>query len=157
MKARCELFAAASLVAVFCTAGGAAALESEASTVDGAGESKPTAKGVFVDEALFKLDLRYRYEFVDGALFDKDAHASTLRAALSYETGSYRGLFAGLMLETVTPIGNPDLYNNLGFGNRGNGVIDRPIVADPEISEFDRAYVGYRGPAGLELRLGRFA
>ncbi|MGD9253752.1 MAG: hypothetical protein PVG92_07465 [Holophagae bacterium] len=156
MTARIELFAAASLIAVFCIAGGAAALEPETSAVDDGVSSRPTAKGVFVDEAMFALDLRYRYEFVDGELFEKDAHASTFRAALTYETGSYHGLFAGVVLETVTPIGNPNLYNNAGAGNRGNGVADRPIVADPEISEFDRAYIGYRGPAGLEVRLGRF-
>jgi hypothetical protein len=34
----------------------------------------------------FTVDLRYRYEFVDDAAFEKHAHASTLRSALSFET-----------------------------------------------------------------------
>jgi hypothetical protein len=31
------------------------------------------------------------------------------------------------------------------------------VVADPEITEFDHLYLGYRGAHGLELKVGRFA
>ena len=40
-----------------------------------------------------------------------------------------RRFFAGLSLESVVPIGNDELYNNAGAGNRFNGVTDRPVVA----------------------------
>jgi hypothetical protein len=55
----------------------------------------------------------------------------------------------------VTAIGNDELYDNLGPGRLWNGVADRPVVADPALTEVDRGYLGYRGPLGLELRAGR--
>jgi hypothetical protein len=105
---------------------------------------------------LLSIDLRYRLEFVDSASFEKDALASTLRGALTFETASYKGLFAGVTFETVTAIGNDQLYNNLGYRSLNNGVTDRPAVADPEIVEVDRIFLGFRGRHGLELLAGRF-
>jgi hypothetical protein len=102
------------------------------------------------------VDLRYRYEFVDDEAFDRNAHASTLRSALTFETAPLRGIFAGAVLENVTAIGNDTLYDNAGAGRLFNGVRDRPVVVDPALTEVDRVYLGYRGPYGLELRAGRF-
>ena len=148
MRASNPLTAAASFLVVLCSAGGAAAQELQS-------EQRSTILGA-IEDGEMAVDLRYRYEFVDDASFTKDAHASTLRSALTYESAPFRGFFAGLSLESVIPIGNDQLYNNLGAGNRFNGVVDRPIVADPEIAEVDRVYLGYRGSAGLELKIGRF-
>jgi hypothetical protein len=67
-----------------------------------------------------------------------------------------RGFFAGALLENVTAIGNDTLSNNAGAGRLWNGVTDRPAVPDPALTEIDRAYLGYRGPLGLEIRAGRF-
>ncbi len=105
---------------------------------------------------LLAIDLRYRFEFVDDAALEKNAYASTLRGALSYETGALRGFSAGVTFETVTAVGNDLLYNNAGAGSLNNGVIDRPIVADPEIIEVDSIFLAYRGAYGLEIRAGRF-
>ncbi len=135
--------------------GGAAASETPA------GEAPSASSDVTLTEAFsqgsFSVDLRYRVESVDDDAFAKDALASTLRTALIFETAEYRGLFAGFTIENVSAIGNDMLYNNAGAGSRGNGVTDRPVVADPEITEFDQLYLGYRGAHGLELKLGRFA
>ena len=126
----------------------------------GAGEGEveedraPTFFEAFT-EGSFTVDLRYRFEFVDDAGFDKDAEASTLRNAFSFETAAYRGFFGGFVLENVTAIGSDTLYDNRGAGRLSNGVTDRPGVADPALTEVDRAYIGYRGPLGLELRAGR--
>ncbi len=117
-------------------------------------DAATTFREVF-EKGDFTVDLRYRYEFVDDAAFEKQAHASTLRSALGFETAPYRGFFGGLVLENTTAIGNDDLYDNLGAGRLSNGVTDRPVVADPALTEVDRAYLGYRGPLGLELRAGR--
>jgi hypothetical protein len=158
MRSRFELCAAAPFLVLLCIAGGAAALElGQEAPADSEEAAKTSFREAFVEQAMFAIDLRYRYEFVDDEIYHKNAQASTLRSALNYESGSFRGLFAGITLESVTPIGNPDLYNNLGVGNRWNGVTDRPIVADPEISEIDRVYLGYRGGAGFELLAGRMA
>ena len=120
-----------------------------------AGQVTPPRSFEAFEQGDFTVDLRYRYEFVDDAAFEKDAHASTLRSALTFETAPYRGFFGGLVLENVTAIGNDELYDNLGAGRLSNGVTDRPVVADPALTEVDRAYLGYRGPLGLELRVGR--
>jgi hypothetical protein len=136
-----------------CAAGTAAA--SPGSTAED--ETGATTLGQALRQGSLALDLRYRYEYVDSASFDKEAHASTLRGALSYETASFRGFLAGVTFETVTPIGNDLLYNNAGVGSLSNGVTDRPVVADPALVEVDRIWIGYRGPRGLDLRLGRFA
>lgn len=150
------LFSAAGLLAALCTAGAAAAAEEPDPVPAGDGATAANLR-----EALglgtLGIDLRYRLEWVDDAAFDKDALASTLRAALAYETGSLHGFFAGVTFETVTAIGNDELYNNLGAGDLGNGVTDRPVVADPAIVEVDHLFLGWRGPRGLGLKAGRFA
>ncbi len=145
---------AAVLLVVLCATGSAAAVES----TDGLPTTDPTNENLreALANGIFAIDLRYRLEFVDDAAFEKNALASTLRGALTYETGSFRGFFAGVTFETVTAIGNDELYNNLGYGSLNNGVTDRPIVADPEIIEVDRIFLAYRGAHGLEIRAGRF-
>jgi hypothetical protein len=154
MPLRSVVFRAAVLLAALGAAGAAAAADggsaaaSDSVTVETPRES--------LERGLLAIDLRYRLEFVDSASFEKDALASTLRGALTFETASYRGLFAGVTFETVTAIGNDQLYNNLGVGSLNNGVTDRPVVADPEIIEVDRIFLAYRGGHGLELRAGRF-
>ena len=99
------------------------------------------------------LRLRYRYEDVSQDGFDKDAHASTLRTTLGYKTQPYRGFSLELEAENVATLGN-DLYNNRGAASDGNGVRDRPVVADPELTEINQAFLRFeRGDT--ELTLGR--
>ncbi len=127
---------------------------------DDSGASDEDRAAISLLEAFSKgplaLDLRYRYEFVDDGAFEKHAHASTLRSALAFETAPIRGLFAGAVLENVTAIGKDTLYDNAGAGRLSNGVSDRPVVADPALTEMDRVYLGYRGPWGIEVKAGRF-
>jgi hypothetical protein len=142
------------MLAAFWVAGAAAQANTRSEdSVDG-----PMASNLrqALEQAVFEIDLRYRLEFVNSETFSKDAIASTLRAALTYETAPLRGFFAGVTVETVTAIGNDELYNNAGAGDRWNGVTDRPVIADPEIVEIDRIFLAYRGAHGLEVRAGRF-
>ena len=117
------------------------------------GEEPPTLL-----EALTKgspvLSLRYRYENVsDDAVGEKEAHASTLRTVVGYKTLSWRGLGFYIAAENVTTIGN-DLYNNIGWGDLNNGVTDRPVVADPAITDISEAYFWF-DKGGTNLQLGR--
>ena len=150
-----SLIRAAVLLATLVGAGAAAAVGAES----GASAADPIVSNLrqALEHGMLDIDLRYRLEFVDGESFDKDATASTLRGALTYETAPLRGFFAGVTFETVTAIGNDELYNNAGAGDLWNGVTDRPVVADPEIIEVDQIYLAYRGRYGLEIRAGRFA
>jgi hypothetical protein len=149
-----SLIPAAALLATLAGAGTAAADEAGTSSP----EPDPIASNLrqALEQGVLEIDLRYRLESVDSESFDKDATASTLRGALTYETAPLRGFFAGVSFETVTAIGNDELYNNAGDGDLWNGVTDRPVVADPEIVEVDQIYLAYRGWHGLEIRAGRF-
>jgi hypothetical protein len=97
------------------------------------------------------LYLRYRYEYADDAKPGlKDAHASTLRSALGYNTGLFYGFGLYGQLEDVRVIGN-DSFDDGG----ANGVTDRALIADPEGTEIQQANIRYEGIPQTVLRLGR--
>ena len=51
----------------------------------------------------------------------------------------------------MAEIGN-DLYNNVGAGDLRNGVTDRPVVADPALTEIHQAYLRFeRGHTTFDL------
>lgn len=95
------------------------------------------------------LDFRYRLESVDQDPFDKDATASTLRSRLNYQTGELYGFSAFLEADNVTVLGDDDAYNSTT-----NGVTDRPVIADPEYTEVNQAYLLYKSGSFTGL-LGR--
>jgi len=100
------------------------------------------------------LTFRYRYENVDeDDRFDKPAHASTLRTTIGYRSLAWKGLSFLVEAENVTVIGN-DLYNNIGHGSLNNGVTDRPVVADPALTDINQAYLQWQNSAN-KLQLGR--
>lgn len=108
-------------------------------------------------EAIIKgkpiLTFRYRYENVGDDAFEKDAHASTLRTVVGYQSKTWKGLGFHVEAENVTTIGN-DLYNNVGAGDLNNGVTDRPVVADPAITDISQAFVWFE-KGGSYLQVGR--
>ncbi len=99
------------------------------------------------------IQLRYRFENVDQQGFDDQAHASTLRTALGYVSQPFKGWSFKLEAENVATVGN-DLYNNRGAGSDANNVTNRPVVADPELTQLNQAYLRFeRGET--ELTFGR--
>ena len=102
------------------------------------------------------LDFRYRFERVRDdapATSTKDADASTLRTVVGYRSATWKGLHLRVDAENVSVIGE-DLYDNAGAGASGNGVVDRPVVADPAGTALLRANVGWQGPA-FAVQVGR--
>ena len=99
------------------------------------------------------VTFRYRYEFVSEETFTLDAHASTLRTTLGYETAPYRGVSLLLEAENVRPVGN-DLYDNRGAAHRHNGRSDRPAVADPGLTQVNQAALRLAS-GGTLVTLGR--
>ncbi len=91
------------------------------------------------------VDLRLRSEFVDDSRFDDTALANTIRTALKYASGSYRGFSATLEAEAVASVLGGDAFNNAGAGRLSNGVTDRPAVADPNFAEINQAFVAWKG------------
>ena len=119
---------------------------------DESGESQGGVVGAFKTGTVH-LDLRYRYELVDIDGSEKKAHASTLRTVLNYRSGSLRGFDFFIEAENVVELGN-DWYRDAGQPPRGNGVTDRPVVADPAGTDLNQVYLRYRGHDS-DLRFGR--
>lgn len=108
---------------------------------DGAKPAK-TENAKTLEEAFLKgnfgAELRYRYQFLDDEGFDKDAHASTLRALLKYETKPLYGVSVLGEVRSVQRLGNGDLFNDSINGNT-----DRPVIADPDAFEIDQALIKF--------------
>ena len=96
-----------------------------------------------------KVTMRYRFENVDdGNAATEDANASTLRVRLGYETADFKGVTVYYELQNVAAI-DADHYNDLVAGDATYSV-----VADPEASEVNQAYITYTGISDLTLRVG---
>ena len=104
-------------------------------------------------EALFEgrpiLNVRYRYETVQEDGFVLDAHASTLRTRIGYETQTFYDTYVLLEGENVSSIGAEE------FNSTVNGKTQFPVVADPDATELNQGFIHYAGIPSTQLRLGR--
>lgn len=115
--------------------------------------AKPAAKPAATIAEAFaagktQVSARYRFEQVDEDPFAEDAHASTVRLRLGYETAAWQGLSALFELDHLEVVGG-DAYNSTR-----NGRTNRPTVADPEDTDLNQALLKWAG-AKEELVLGR--
>jgi hypothetical protein len=95
------------------------------------------------------LHVRARSESVDQTGL-KDADALTLRTRLGYTSAVYQGLKAMVELENIaSPDG--DAYSQAGINPGGAG---RAVVADPEGSEVNQAWLAYTS-AQTTVTVGR--
>jgi len=99
------------------------------------------------DAGTANIDLRLRYEAVDQDNALKDASALTLRTKANFKTVSKNGFYGFVELENSFAL--IDDYND----TNGNGV-GYSVVADPDSTEVDQAYIGYKKD-GLSVKLGR--
>jgi hypothetical protein len=95
------------------------------------------------------LDLRYRYEGVDQAGLPQTANANTLRIRGRLSTRAYAGFSGLLELDHVEALGAQE------FNDTRNGQTDYPVVADPEGSDLNQAWLQYAPRAHTRIRLGR--
>lgn len=120
----------------------------------GAIVSVPTT--AVADDAFFEalsggkvsFSARARYESVDQNNALKDADAYTIRTTLGYKTGDFHGFSAFAEIEDVTELGS-DNYNS-----KTNGETDYSVVADPDGTEVNQAYLQYNG-FDTEVKFGR--
>ena len=90
-----------------------------------------------VDQGDIDLMLRYRYETVDQDPFGKDADASTLLSRVTAKSGMVRG-FSGLVeVDNVSYLGGET------FNNTANGKTQYPVIADPDYTQVNQAWLGY--------------
>ncbi|NJL29526.1 MAG: hypothetical protein HC897_17385 [Thermoanaerobaculia bacterium] len=107
-------------------------------------QTPPASLGDAIKGGKPKISLRYRLEGVSEDAFDKDALASTLRTTLGYSTLPYKGWSVTLEAENVAVIGNDELYANRGAGDLSNRVFDRPVIADPALTQLSQVYLRYQ-------------
>lgn len=92
-----------------------------------------------VKDSKVDVSLRYRVETVDQDGASEEAMASTLKSRVTVTTGKVSNFSAKVEVDDVTAIGN-DSYNS-----SANGKGEYPVVADPEGSEVNQAYLQYSG------------
>ena len=113
-----------------------------------AGQASLVAADAFTDaltSGKASVDMRLRYETVDQDTANKDADAMTLRTRLSYTTGVVDGFSATLGMEDVRVVADMDEYNDATFGEYAA----KSVIADPETTELDQAFVQYKAGAWL--------
>ncbi len=111
---------------------------------------KPAGKkvGLFgiADASVF---LRYRLELVDQDGLSENATASTMQTLLAVKTGNTNGFEAFAEFRNVTNIGSENYNNTI------NGRTQYPVVADPESTDVDQAYLAYTGLKDTKISFGR--
>jgi len=103
------------------------------------------------------LDVNYRYESAKDDLRAERAEASTIRVRAGYKTADFNGLSALVELESTNSLGS-DNYDAFPGLNPNNDRPDKPqygVIADPLISELNRAYLQYSGFEKTTINFGR--
>lgn len=96
-------------------------------------------------------DLNLRYESVDQENTLDDASALTLRTRLGFQTGTLNGFsFTGEVEDTRIVMGQGDYT----VGPTGYNVGEYSVIADPETTEVDQAFLQYKQDS-LTLKAGR--
>jgi hypothetical protein len=101
--------------------------------------------------------LRYRYEYLDREDLARHARASTLRAALGYETRPLYGFSAFGQFEGVTNVGRADWRlptSDATYKQNQGDNAERPIVPEAIGNEINQAYLKYAN-SWLLVKLGR--
>jgi len=119
--------------------------------LSGVASAGPAAIEAFADGEV-GLDFRHRLEFVDEDGFAENAEASTLRTRLNFRSGQWNGLDFFVEFSDVREIVLDDF--NAGAGATP-GRTQFPIVADPEDTRLNQAWIGLQPNESLSLRLGR--
>ena len=92
-----------------------------------------------ISQGKLLLNARLRYEHADQSNLDA-SDAFTIRTRLGYETAPIKGFRGLLEFEDVSIIGNENNYNQAGLNPGGAG---KTVIADPETTEVNRAWIGY--------------
>ncbi len=95
------------------------------------------------------LDVRYRFEHVDQATRARDARAHTVRTKIGFQTAPFYDFSALVQFENSSTIGSGK------FNSTTNGQGTYPVVADPEDTDFNQAYLSYGGIPDTKIHVGR--
>jgi hypothetical protein len=103
----------------------------------------------FFEDGKASLDLRYRFETVEQDDKPATADANTLRIRLNLASGEVAGFSGQLQADHIEAIGDPQ------YDDTRNGQVQYPVVADPQGTDLNQAWLQYRGAKDTILRLGR--
>lgn len=95
------------------------------------------------------LDVRYRFEHVDQQGRARDAAAHTVRTKIGFQTAPFYDFSALVQFENSSTIGSGK------FNSTTNGQGTYPVVADPEDTDFNQAYLSYGGIPDTTIHGGR--
>lgn len=98
----------------------------------------------------FSANIRARYEYVDQDNLASESNAGTIRTRFGFTTAPVYGFNAMIEAENITAI-DDDSYNAAG----SNGQPTRPVVADPEVTEINQAWLGYSYTNQANAKFGR--
>lgn len=98
----------------------------------------------------FSANIRARYEYVDQDNLASESNAGTIRTRFGFTTAPLYGFNAMIEAENITAI-DDDSYNQAG----SNGQPTRPVVADPETTEINQAWLGYAYTNQANAKFGR--
>jgi hypothetical protein len=98
------------------------------------------------------LSFRYRYEFVDQDGFVNNAKASTLRTRLNFESAEYNGFSFFVEADNITEVFEDNFNSGAGTSP---GRTNFPVIADPNGTELNQAWVNYRFKDFNSIKLGR--
>lgn len=106
-----------------------------------------------IQEGDFSLSFRYRYEFVDQDGFSDNAEASTLLSRLTYQMREWHGWQFSVEVDNVTGFLFQDFNSGAGSSNPARARF--PVVADPDGTEVNQAWLNYDFSERAGLRFGR--
>jgi hypothetical protein len=95
------------------------------------------------------FEMRPRYESVEQTGIINEASSATLRTRLGWETLAWHGIKALIEFEDVSQIGTEDYNTTL------NGKTLFPVVADPDVTEINRAQLTWSNGPNLTVVAGR--
>jgi hypothetical protein len=98
-----------------------------------------------------KVDFRLRYEDVSQDNAVDDASALTLRTRIGYTTGSLNGWSGTFEMENNRIVLGQGDYT---VGPTGYNVGEYSVIADPEFTEVDQAFIQYKNKT-VTVKLGR--
>ena len=108
-----------------------------------------------ITKGKISLNLRYRYEEVDRQASTIPARPRPFAPLSAIELFRGNAWPAFVEFEDIRNLGLSNEHNNLGAGSLWNGVSDRPVIADPPLTEVNQAYLDWKPLDALPIRGGR--
>lgn len=106
-----------------------------------------TIKEAIADGTII-MNARARYEHVDQQDLPQTSTAYTIRLRAGFETAEFNNMKVLVEVEHVESLGS-------NYNNTRNGKVTRPVIADPQSTELNRAQLTFSGFPNSKVTVGR--